>query len=141
MKVKVKCPASCGELIQGLIGGGEKLISLPIDIYSEVTLFETKKIGDRRNKKKAILALQKTFEYFHTPEKYVKNISLRINSNIPVAKGMASSTADIAATISAAAKLIGKELSSKELGEYVVRSSPRIALYSIDLLYLTTLME
>ena len=38
MKVKVKCPASCGELIQGMIGDGEKLISLPIDIYSEVTI-------------------------------------------------------------------------------------------------------
>lgn len=124
MKVKVKCPASCGELIQGLIGGGEKLISLPVDIYSEVTLFETKKVEDRRNKKKAMLALQKTFEYFNTPEKYVKNIDLTINSNIPIAKGMASSTADIAATISAAANLLGKELSSRELGELCCEIEP-----------------
>jgi len=30
------CPASCGELIQGLINGSEKLISCPIDWYSTV---------------------------------------------------------------------------------------------------------
>lgn len=124
MKVKVKCPASCGELIQGFVGDGEKLISLPIDIYSEVTLFETKNVEIRTNKKKAILALQKTFEYFHTPKEYVENISFEVNSNIPIAKGMASSTADIAATIIAVTKLLGKHLSSKELGELCCKIEP-----------------
>lgn len=124
MKVKVKCPASCGELIQGFIGDGEKLISLPVDIYSEVTLFETRKVEIRTNKKKAILALHKTFEYFHTPKEYVKNISFEVNSNIPIAKGMASSTADIAATIIAVTKLLGKHISPKELGELCCKIEP-----------------
>lgn len=31
-----QCPASCGELIQGWILGGEKLVSCPVDWYSTV---------------------------------------------------------------------------------------------------------
>ncbi|MCT4562986.1 MAG: cobalamin biosynthesis protein [Maledivibacter sp.] len=124
MKIKVKCPASCGELIQGVIGDGEKLISLPIDIYSEVTLFETKKPENKTNRKKAFKALQRTFEYFNTPKEYIENISLEINSNIPIAKGMASSTADIAATVISAAELLGKKLTPKELGELCCKVEP-----------------
>ena len=125
MKVKVKCPASCGELIQGIIGDGEKLISLPIDRYSEVTLEETKK-GKIKidNNKKSILALRKTFEYFNVPDQYMENVSLQISSDIPVAKGMASSTADIAATITAAVKLLGQELNPDILGELCCKIEP-----------------
>jgi len=124
MKAKVKCPASCGELIQGVIGDGEKLISLPIDIYSEVTLEEKKQGKIYTNKKKTIAALRKTLEYFHVPEDHIESISLKIESNIPVAKGMASSTADIAATIVATAKLLGRELSQEELGELCCMIEP-----------------
>ncbi|EFS03541.1 propanediol utilization protein PduX, partial [Listeria seeligeri FSL S4-171] len=38
MEIKAKCPASCGELLQGWIEGSEKLISYPINWFSEVTL-------------------------------------------------------------------------------------------------------
>ncbi|SHJ84333.1 GHMP family kinase ATP-binding protein [Paramaledivibacter caminithermalis] len=124
MKIKVTCPASCGELIQGLIGDGEKLISLPIDIYSEVTVSQDKRSEIKTNKRKAILALRRTFEYFQIPEEYTKNISLEIKSNIPIAKGMASSTADIAATIMAVTKLLGKKLTPKELGKLCCEIEP-----------------
>lgn len=124
MMVKVKCPASCGELIQGMIGDGEKLISLPIDIYSEVTIVESHKGIIKGNKIKTTIALQKTLEYFNVPIDYIENISLRVSSNIPIAKGMASSTADIAATIVATTKLLGKELSHKELGELCCMIEP-----------------
>ena len=40
LKVRVKCPASCGELMQGWIEGSEKLISYPINWYSEVVVEE-----------------------------------------------------------------------------------------------------
>lgn len=124
MKVKVKCPASCGELIQGMIGDGEKLISLPIDVYSEVTIEENVKGIVRANRVKTRVALEKTLKYFNVPVEYMKNISLSISSNIPIAKGMASSTADIAGTIIATSKLIGKDLSTEELGELCCKIEP-----------------
>lgn len=117
MKVKVKCPASCGELIQGIIGDREKLISLPIDIYSEIVLTEGKSYFFSLEKRKAYKALVNTFKYFRIPSNYIQNISLEIKSNIPIAKGMASSTADICGTIMAVAKIVGKKLSNKELAK------------------------
>ncbi|WIF94962.1 cobalamin biosynthesis protein [Caminicella sporogenes] len=117
MKVKVKCPGSCGEYIQGIIGDSEKLISLPVDIYSEVTIEEKKNFHLDKKRKKAISALYKTLEYFDVPIEYVKSLSLTINSKIPIAKGMASSTADIYGTIMATAKLIDKKLSEEEIAK------------------------
>lgn len=124
MKVKVVCPASCGELIQGVIGDGEKLISLPIDIFSEVTIEEKRNGRFNINRPKSLLALKKTLEYFHVPDNYMENISININSNIPIAKGMASSTADIAATIVATAKLLGKEMKPDLLGKLCCKIEP-----------------
>ncbi|WP_427338809.1 hypothetical protein [Caloranaerobacter sp. DY30410] len=124
MKVKVKCPGSCGEYIQGIIGDSEKLISLPIDIYSEVTIEEKKSCKLDSRIKKATLALYKTLEYFDIPIKYAENLSLTINSKIPVAKGMASSTADICGTIMATTKLIGKKISDEELAKLCCNIEP-----------------
>ncbi|WP_432401698.1 hypothetical protein [Wukongibacter sp. M2B1] len=124
MKVKVKCPASCGELIQGVIGDGEKLISLPIDVFSEVTLELEKHAKTITNRPKALLAFKKTLEYFEVRYNDVENISMKIDSNIPIAKGMASSTADIAATIVAVAKLLGKKMNPKLLAELCCKIEP-----------------
>lgn len=121
--IKVRCPASCGELIQGIIGDGEKLISLPIDIYSEVTIEESDK-GIINGNRKTVIALEKTLKYFKISSDYIKNISLKVNSNIPIAKGMASSTADVAATITAASKLLGKNISTKELARLCCSIEP-----------------
>lgn len=115
MKVKACCPGSCGELIQGIIGNGEKLISLPINIFSKVTIEETKNGNLEKNKTKVIEAIHKTFQYYNEPRKYIDSLSLKIDSQIPIAKGMASSTADIAATIVATSKLLGKKLNNNEL--------------------------
>ncbi|WP_432665701.1 cobalamin biosynthesis protein [Wukongibacter baidiensis] len=124
MKVKAICPASCGELIQGVIGDGEKLISLPVDVFSEVTLEEKKHGKSNISRPKALLALKKTLEHFKVQDNYIESISIDINSNIPIAKGMASSTADIAATIVATARLLGKEMKPELLGELCCKIEP-----------------
>ncbi len=127
MRVKVICPASCGELVQGIIGDSEKLVSLPIDMYSEVTIEETKeKKGEsfNRNRVKSYLALEKTLEYHDVPLDYIKNLSLNIESKIPIAKGMASSTADIAGVIIATSKLLGKRLKAEELSKLCCAIEP-----------------
>jgi L-threonine kinase len=124
MKIKALCPASCGELIQGVVGDGEKLISLPINIFSEVTIEETRKGSLQKGKRKSIEALYKTFQYFGIPQRHLENLSLKIKSEIPIAKGMASSTADIAGTIIAAAGLLGKRLKNEELAKLCCEIEP-----------------
>ena len=117
LKVRVKCPASCGELMQGWIEGSEKLISYPIDWYSEVVVEEQPQMQQTSNQSKVWAAYYRTCAYFGFEEKQTPNVSITVSSSIPVAKGMASSTADIAATVLATATLLNRRLTSKQLAE------------------------
>lgn len=110
MRVKAKCPASCGELIQGWLAGGEKLVSYPINWYSEVTIEDHQTVALKTvspKHTKAWRAFRATCQHFQIPEKEIPPVTLTVSSTIPVAKGMASSTADIAATIVATSTFLG----------------------------------
>lgn len=124
MKVKALCPASCGELLQGMIGTSEKLISYPIDMYAAVTITESKNPVRTANRKKAVDGMYKTLEHFGMPRTIGDTFSVEVVSQIPVAKGMASSTADIAASIVATAALLGKEMDHDALGKLCVAIEP-----------------
>lgn len=108
------CPASCGEFVQGFLDKEEYLSSYAIDMFSIATL-EEKKENINLGPKKSRKAIEKVFERFNIPLDECKNISLEINSNIPVGKGMASSTADIGATIRATLSILNKKLSNEEI--------------------------
>ncbi len=122
------CPASCGEFVQGIIDDEEYLCSYAIDIYSKVYI-EEKLVDINLGRYKSRLAIEKVFEKFNLPKKYTKNISLNINSKIPVGKGMASSTADIGATIKATLSLIDKDLSSEEISKLAAEIEPTDSIF------------
>jgi len=124
MKAKAKCPASCGELLQGIIGKGEKLISYPIKLFSTVTIEEVKSpLRDDRRSKTA-LAMVETLKFFGEPYKIGERFEIQVKSEIPIGKGMASSTADVAAAASATAQLLGKKLTADELAKICVQVEP-----------------
>ncbi|MBC1731600.1 GHMP family kinase ATP-binding protein [Listeria seeligeri] len=123
MEIKAKCPASCGELLQGWIEGSEKLISYPINWFSEVTLSD-KLIVNKTGNTKAWLAFQQTCEYFGVPENERPRVSLQVKSTIPIAKGMASSTADIAATIGVTASWLQQKITETEIAKLCLRLEP-----------------
>ena len=122
------CPASCGEFVQGIIDDEEYLCSYAIDMYSKVYI-EEKLVDINLGRYKSRLAIEKVFEKFNLPKKYTKNISLNINSKIPVGKGMASSTADIGATIRATLSLIDKDLSSEEISKLAAEIEPTDSIF------------
>ncbi|AXU29476.1 TPA: cobalamin biosynthesis protein [Clostridioides difficile] len=122
------CPASCGEFVQGIIDDEEYLCSYAIDMYSKVYI-EEKLVDINLGRYKSRLAIEKVFEKFNLPKKYTKNISLNINSEIPVGKGMASSTADIGATIKATLSLIDKDLSSEEISKLAAEIEPTDSIF------------
>jgi len=115
MRVTASCPGSCGELIQGWLGDSQKLVSYGIDRFSNVTISPGSSFEHGHLKAKE--ALQRTLVHFDLPDTDSKNISLSIDSELPVAKGMASSTADIAATCQAVAAFLGKTISMEEIIE------------------------
>ncbi len=117
------CPASCGELIQGLINGSEKLISCPIDWFStvEVKQGSAHQFDERPLMRQAIKAALK---HLQVDEIWHQKLSIRFESTIPVAKGMASSTADIAATAVATARHFQQELNSQALAQICTSLEP-----------------
>lgn len=120
MWVRVKVPGSCGELVQGVSKGTNFLITCPIDRYSTIELSscrETVKAGPV----KVELALEKTFRYLNTePAGY----QVRLFSELPRGKGMASSSADISAACQAAALWSGQKLSADEIADIALSIEP-----------------
>lgn len=117
-----QCPASCGELLQGCLYGSEKLISCPVDWYSEVIVSNTPYYQKERTYMR--LALQKTLTYLGIEQAAGNKLSLLVNSTIPIAKGMASSTADIVATIVATARWFDLSLSETEIATIAISIEP-----------------
>lgn len=117
-----QCPASCGELIQGWVQGGEKLVSCPVDWYSTVEATAGQPSTGERPLMRAMVKQVLTFAGLPADES--RNIRLRVESTIPQAKGMASSTADIAATAVATAAHLGLSLNENNLARLCVGLEP-----------------
>lgn len=118
---QAQCPASCGELIQGWIGGSEKLVSCPVDWFSSVTVRDGHG-GNARPLMRAAAARVLTLAGFSPDD--VRGLSITVDSTIPLAKGMASSTADIAATAQATARHLGQPLSADAIADLCVGLEP-----------------
>lgn len=128
MKAYGICPASCGEFVQGMVGEEEYLCSYAVDMYSTVCIEEKLQdinIGHYKSRK----AIEKVFERFNIPIKESKNLSLDIYSEIPVGKGMASSSADIGATIKATTSLLGKSLTGEEISKLAAQIEPTDSIF------------
>ncbi len=122
-KVTVKVPGSCGELIQGFYGGDEALVSYAIDCYSEVVLTESSHyhLSINHHNEKAMVALRKACEVFGLD---YNHLNIEISSDIPVGKGMASSTADIVGVLSAVAAYAGRTPDPVWLGKLAAEIEP-----------------
>lgn len=147
VKGYAKCPASCGEFVQGMIGNEEYICSYAVNLFSEVYL-EERKDGEEedltervkgtekkiyiRNVKKSRLAIRKVFEKYDIPVETLNNLSVKIISEVPVSKGMGSSTADIGAAIGAALNLIGEEMTPEEIAEIASSIEPTDSVFMED---------
>ena len=125
--IRVRCPASCGEIFQGPVDREQVLISYAIDLYSQVSLERGKRKGDEDDLKvhhKAYHAMEETLKHFDLPGKSLKDYRLRIHSDIPRGKGMASSTADVAGAIILSAKILRCPMTEDLLGEIAAKVEP-----------------
>ena len=99
MKAIVRCPGSCGELVQGTAAGMNFLVTCPVTVYSQVSVeLSTERKTDLQAGDKTLQAVRRTLEYLGLPW---QNVEVRIESDLPLGKGMASSSADISAATSA----------------------------------------
>ena len=109
---------------QGMINGTHFLITCPIDMYSVATVEISRGDGTLRGPEdspKACRAVQATLEFLG--ETGVES-RLSLNSRLPHGKGMASSTADVAAAVAATAAALCEELSPAQLAEIALGVEP-----------------
>ncbi len=104
----VRVPGSCGELAQGLIEGGRFLVTCPIDMYATASVEVSEGAGrivappDAPKSRRAVGLTLK-----HLGRSDV-DVMLNLTGSLPRGKGMASSTADVSASIAATAEAMGK---------------------------------
>lgn len=98
-EIMVRVPGSCGEFIQGHYEEQPCLVSCPVDLYAFAQI-TPKKTRTRLNPKSRRLVDIITNRYGLPAEK-LKALHIGMRTEIPFEKGMASSTADLAAVGSA----------------------------------------
>jgi len=117
-------PGTCGELAQGLLDGEHFHITCPIDLY--VTAIVELMAGPGRaigpeDRPKALRGAEVTLDYLGEKGAYAR---LRLESPLPPGKGMASSTADVAATVFATALALGVHVTPGQVASLALRVEP-----------------
>ena len=111
LDVTVRVPGSCGELLQGWHHGEPFLVTCPIARYTKVrasvSLQGLAGLGE-----KARCALQ-----LYLREAGIEKFpfGMQLTSELPRGKGMASSSADIAAVLAAASHALGQPLAPEDI--------------------------
>ena len=117
-------PGSCGELAQGMLRGDYFLVSCPIDMRATASVELTPGSGDIRapaSAPKARRALALTLAHFGIAD---LNARLRLQSPLPRGKGMASSTADVAAAIAATAAALDAPMPPALIAQIALQVEP-----------------
>ncbi len=120
--VSTKVPATCGELAQGYLGGKDFLINSPISLHAEVSL-QLNRIGSicifsHGNFSKMSSAVSETLRQLNNSH---LGAEIQVNGSIPRGKGLASSTAEVAAAIISARTSLGYRSSPKRISEVVTK--------------------
>lgn len=120
MTIVVKMRGTCGELAQGFYRGEPILITCPIEKFSTATVSD-KFAGVEGLGSKSLAMLDKILKRFGV---WDFRFGVRLTSELPRGKGMASSSADLAAVAQAVALSLGKKLSPDELGTLCAAIEP-----------------
>lgn len=130
LKASVRVPGTCGELVQGAIDGIHFHVTCPVDIYSEakvevasLTCYDdlSGSFCFPMGRSKSAEAVKKTIRFLGYSD---LKLGLELRSPLPLAKGMASSTADVAASIEATSIALGKELDKKDVARIALSVEP-----------------
>lgn len=123
MEISSRYPGSLGELLQGRLGDMDVLISCPINLYTNIELFETDKIIKNEENQKCSIFLENILNKWGYKE-YIGKLDFNIKSEIPRGKGFASSTADLAALYSCLTKFFNREYLENELAKQCLKVEP-----------------
>ena len=135
MRLTVKVPGSCGEFVQGMLNGEPFLITCPVSMFTTVT------VSDEFNERiglgwKAEAMLNKTLEHLSCD---TFDFGIMLESELPIGKGMASSSADIAAVGKATALALGNDLKAEEIAALAASIEPTDGVFYDDIVVMNPL--
>ncbi len=130
------CYGGFGELLQGVLPGKKKfLVNLPIKTVSNVTL--TLSSSQYSEKKEAQYA--ESYRRYSKSYKVIRNILidlgvhsdyyLEVDSDIPIGKGLSSSTADMVASVRALADALSIAFTAEYVARMLTEIEPNDALH------------
>lgn len=120
----VRAPGVCGELVQGMLADVYFLVSCPVDFFARVRVELYRGdpgVSAPAQCPKAAAAVKATLSYLGREELGAR---LTINNPIPRGKGMGSSTADVAAAISATGLALNQQLAPSVVGQLALSVEP-----------------
>ena len=127
----VLAPGTCGELVQGMTGGVDFLVTCPINQFSRATVTlsrgdgtggQVRGIDHLPKTRQAVLALLARLGRCLGVPGLVADVTMA--NPIPVGKGMGSSSADITAAVCAAGKAAGVDLSPDTVAKIALAVEP-----------------
>lgn len=128
-------PSTCGELVQGIDSRGPLLVSLPIEVSGtvEVALTRSHEVEVTPRRPRAETALHLALDR----SGWRGGARVRLGCEVPVGRGMASSTVDVAGVIGAVFAAAGRALSAQTLLTLMTAvepsdSSPFAGLWAVD---------
>ncbi len=116
-------PGSCGELLQGRNNGVPMLISCPINLFTRVEVFETRRPVEKFRYPKSCRMLETLLTSWEYADLFSR-LDLKITSDIPHSKGFASSTADLCGVYHALRSLCQRPFDQQELLQAAIRIEP-----------------
>lgn len=123
-----RAPGTCGELLQGAIGGRDFMVNCPIDLYATALATATERPGlhieDASAHGKVLATLQLLHRRVLASSKRIDGVGLMMQSPIPRSKGMASSTADASAALAAFSAYHGISLTEREIARLLTSVEP-----------------
>ncbi|MCY3913267.1 MAG: GHMP kinase [Chloroflexi bacterium] len=117
-------PGTCGELAQGELDGTTVMVTCPIDMGSTATVEVSDGAGcvdGPANAPKARRAVALALEFLGHRD---LDARLSLEGSLPRAKGMASSTADVAAAIGATAAALDTAISARQQADLALAVEP-----------------
>ena len=120
MTIAVKMRGTCGEFAQGFFRGEPILITCPIEKFSAVVVSD-EFAGVEGLGSKSLKIFDNVLKFFGVKD---FKFGVRLTSELPRGKGMASSSADMAAIAQAVALSLGKNFSPEELGKLCAQIEP-----------------
>ena len=117
-------PGTCGELAKGRLDSAAVMVTCPIDFGSQAIVelsHGSRCVHGPADAPKARKAVESTLGLLGRPE---LNARLQLASTLPRSKGMASSTADVAAAIAATAAALRSSLSPRQQADVALSIEP-----------------